>query len=291
MFLAVIYGLSSGLLLSLTYLFFRKSFADSHPAVGFFLQASFGVLLWIPFTLIGGVTSTGIIAVFPMAVISAILSEALVIYTSSKGEFAVTGAILASYPVYTILFAAVLLGEHLSFVQSLFIALTIIGSILASFPEKLSELRLQMRDVKSPFVILSLAIITVIAVGFADAIVKPAIDTHGAFSFLFALALAQPIIAGLFVFAVKEQRAVKELVTYPKKHRMAILAGVFSATSLIFFWLTFSETLASIASPLTGTTAIFISIWAFVFYREKFHVWKIIGITSVVIGVIGVSLF
>lgn len=289
MLLAIIYGLVSGLLLSFTYLFYRKSFENSHPAIGFFWQAFFGILIWVPFSFFGDISFEGVMSIFHVALISAILSEAFYIYVASKGEFSVTGAIQASYPIYTILFAALFIGERLSFLQLVFVLITIVGSVLASLPRDMSRLKQEINTTKHPLAIFGLTVLSAIAVGFADMYSKPAIDSQGPHNFLLALAIAQPLVAVIYVFSVKEQKRILTAFSNFQRQKMAVYAGFVSALSLVFFWLTFSETLASIASPLTGTTALFIALWGFWLDKEEFYPLKVIGIILTVAGVIGIG--
>jgi len=289
MTLAIIYGVLSGFLLSFTYLFFRKSFENINPAIGFFIQAVFGVILWVPFALLFEQNFFGFWKVLPIAIVSAVLSEAFTIYAASKGDFAVTGTILSSYPVYTALFAWLLIDENLTTLQVLFVFLVIVGSIVASLPAKISDLKNELHQIKKPLIILSVTILAAIAIGFADVISKPFVDEYNPFTFLLALAVAQPVVALCYTSLVGETKKILDIPKNIKKYTPAILGGFFSAAALIFFWLSFSETLASIASPLTGTTGVFIALWAYVLDKEKFFFIKIIGILMIVLGVIGIG--
>lgn len=62
----------------------------------------FGLLIWIPFSLMIGFDFNHLPKVLIYALISGILSEAFTFYVFSKGEISITGTIFASYPIYTI---------------------------------------------------------------------------------------------------------------------------------------------------------------------------------------------
>src|SRR5690606_12558513 len=130
----------------------------------------FGLLIWIPFSLILGFNFSDVPKVLVYAFISGILSEAFVFYVLSKGEISITGTIFASYPVYTIIFAILLLGESLQPMHWLFVFITIIGTLIASLPKKIikSELR------KKAYVFWAVA--GAVAVGLSDTISKGVID-------------------------------------------------------------------------------------------------------------------
>ena len=64
------------------------------------------------------------------AVISAILSEALVFYALSKGDLSVATVLISTYPIYTLLFSYIINNEILTSLQIIFILITIIGTVL-----------------------------------------------------------------------------------------------------------------------------------------------------------------
>jgi drug/metabolite transporter (DMT)-like permease len=128
--MGIIYGLLSSLLFAIGYTSLKKSYEEFPPSVAFFFDMLFGLLIWIPFSLIVGFNLTDILIVLPFALISAILSEAFTFYIFSKGEISITGTIFASYPIYTILFAEIFLSEKLLPLHWLFIFITIAGTIL-----------------------------------------------------------------------------------------------------------------------------------------------------------------
>ncbi len=67
-------------------------------------DALFGLLIWVPLAIFMGISSgANWVEATIFAVISAVLSEAIVFYALSHGELAITATILATYPVYTVI--------------------------------------------------------------------------------------------------------------------------------------------------------------------------------------------
>ena len=110
--IGVILAIACAIFIAFSQISLRKSFRELKPSVAFFFDAVFGLVLWVPLALIMGVSlAENIAGAIIFAVISAILSEAMVFFALSKGELAVTATVLASYPVYTVIFSRVINQE------------------------------------------------------------------------------------------------------------------------------------------------------------------------------------
>ncbi len=137
--IGIILALLCAIFIALSQISLRKSYKELKPSVAFFFDAIFGLLLWVPLALVMGVSIVdnwqGAII---FAVISAILSEAIVFFALSKGELAVTATVLASYPVYTVLFSRLFNQEVLSITVMIFAGLAILGSLVATAPDKIN---------------------------------------------------------------------------------------------------------------------------------------------------------
>lgn len=137
--MGIFFALFASLAFAFSYTFLKKSYQEFPPSVAFFFDMLFGLLIWLPFSLLIGFDFSDLSKVLIYALISGILSEAFIFYTLSKGEISITGTIFASYPVYTILFAMLILGERLTLLHWLFVMMTIVGTLLASMPRKVSR--------------------------------------------------------------------------------------------------------------------------------------------------------
>ncbi len=284
--MGIVYALLSSVFFALGFTSLKKSFKEFPPSVGFFFDMIFGLLIWIPFSLIIGFDFSDILQVLPYALISAILSEAFIFYILSKGELSITGTIFASYPVYTILFAVILLGERLQLLHWIFIFITIIGTTIASLPKKITK-----EELKSKKYILW-AIAGALAVGLSDTISKGVIDKTSAAAFLFSLALMQIPISLIYLRLEKE--TPQHIFKFAKnigKYKYAIMGSLLNVLGLVGLWLAFENTYASIASPLTAAYPGIMIILAILWLKEKPRLIEIIGLGLIMVGVIGVSYF
>src|SRR3989344_7452838 len=136
----IIFALLCAIFIAFSQLSLRKSYQKLPPSIAFLFDAIFGLIIWVPLAVFMGISGTvDWWQAIMFAVISAILSEAIVFYALSHGELAVTATVLATYPVYTVIFSRLLNNEVLSFQITLFVILAIIGSIIASLPDKITK--------------------------------------------------------------------------------------------------------------------------------------------------------
>jgi drug/metabolite transporter (DMT)-like permease len=272
--------------LALAQLMLRKSYRELQPSVGFFFDAIFGLLLWVPLALIMGASlgaNLGEAIVF--AIISAILSEAMYFFALSHGELAVTATVLATYPVYTVLFSRVINDEVLSASLLFFVVVTIVGSIIASMPDKIkkSEMRLR-KEIVWPFV-------AAIGIGLSDTLSKGFINRSEDFSFLFALGFVQLPVALAYLRLERERVShITKVFHQLALYKNALLGGLFNIVGTGLLWLSFSYAPASIASPITGTSGALTVLLARFALTEHVSARKYLGIVLAFVGIIGIAL-
>lgn len=283
--LGVIYGLVSSIFFAFSYISLKKSYQEFPPSVAFLLDAIFGIIIWIPFSLLLGINFSNILNVLIWAIISAILSEAYFFFVLSKGEIAITGTLLASYPIYTALFSRFINQEVLSPLQILAISLTVLGTLIVS-----TDKSIKLEDFKKKSYVFW-ALSGAIAIGLSDSLSKNAIDRISMQDFLFSLALVQVPVAFAYLKLEKQSiRLVSRAITDYQKYKFAIIGSLLNILGVLLLWLAFTNTLASIASPLTATYSVLMVILAYYLLKEKIQKKDYYGIGFVVIGVLLISL-
>lgn len=283
----IILALLCAVFVAFSQLSLRKSYQGLPPSIAFFFDAIFGLLIWVPLAIFMGISGTvnwGEAIMF--AIISAILSEAIVFYALSHGELAVTATVLATYPVYTVIFSRLLNNEVLTLPLTFFVALAILGSIVASMPEKvkMNELRFS-KGIMWPF-------IAAICIGLSDTISKGYINRSNDFSFLFSLGFVQIPVAVAYLRIEKQSlvKSIEGVVKHVKDYKFALLGGLFNIIGTGFLWLSFSFAPASIASPITGSNGTLTVFLSSLILKEKIAVRKYIGILFAFIGIIGIAI-
>jgi len=271
---------------AISQIFLRKSYKDFQPSVAFFFDAVFGLLVWVPLALVMGVNfGVSLQQAIVFAVISAILSEAIVFFALSKGELAVTATVLATYPVYTVFFSRIINHEVLTLQLLFFVGVAICGSVYASLPDKIKKSDLRLRkEVVWPFV-------AAVCIGLSDTISKGYINRSGDFSFLFALGFVQIPVALAYLRIERESvvKALKGTIHSVRSYKYALLGGLFNIVGTGFLWLSFSYAPASIASPITGTSGALTVLLSHYVLRDRISARKYIAILATFVGVIGIA--
>lgn len=283
MYSGILFGLLSSIFFSFGYISLKRSYSEFPPSVAFMFDSLFGVLIWMPIALFLKIDLNNFLAVLPWAILSAILSEAYFFYVISKGEISITGTILASYPIYTIILSRFINNEILNSTQILAIILTIFGTLIVS-TEKLN-----FKDFKKRKYILW-AISGAVAVGLSDSLSKNAINRIGIQDFLFALALVQIPVALIYLKLEKQKiSSLTNSLKYFSKYKFSIIGSFLNVIGVLLLWLAFNFTFASIASPLTATYPVLMVILAHFLLKEKINKKDYFGITLVLIGIIILS--
>lgn len=285
--IGVIFALLCAVFVGFSQISLRKSYKELPPSIAFFFDSIFGLLIWVPLAFFMGISGTvsWSQAIF-FAIVSAILSEAIVFYALSHGELAVTATVLATYPVYTIIFSRLFNNEILSFQVTIFVILAILGSIIASLPNKIvkSEFKFS-KGIMWPF-------IAAVCIGLSDTISKGYINRSSNFSFLFALGFVQIPVA-LAYLRIEKQSLIKSFEGVTKRlkeYKFALLGGLFNIIGTGFLWLSFSYAPASIASPITGTNGVLTVLLSKLLLKDKISKRKYLGIILAFVGVIGISI-
>ena len=136
----IIAAIYASFFLAISQIALKKGYRETEPSVTFAFNALFGIIIWIPMAFMLGARVSEIPETFIYAVVSAVLSELLVFYALSKGQLSITAVIIASYPIYTIIFSFFINGEVLSSAQLFFMVLTITGTLLSTLSSKLNRM-------------------------------------------------------------------------------------------------------------------------------------------------------
>ena len=283
----IIFAILCAVFVGFSQISLRKSYKELAPSVAFLLDSIFGLMIWVPLALFMGVSSgANLWEALLIAVISAILSEAIVFYALLHGEWAVTATVLATYPVYTIIFSRLFNNEVVSFEIILFITLAILGSLIASFPDQLDKGEVKItKTIIWPFV-------AAVCIGLSDTISKGYINRSGDFSFLFMLGFVQIPVALAYLKIEKQslKYSIEGVLARVGEFKYALLGGLFNIVGTGFLWLSFSFTQASIASPITGCNGALTVLFARFLLKEKVSKRKYVGIVLAFVGIIGILL-
>ena len=129
------------------------------------------------------------------------------------------------------------------------------------------------------------------AVGLSDTISKGIIDKTSMPTFLFSLAIMQIPVAIIFLKKQNEKLSqFSRIFSEIQKYKYAIMGAFLGTVAVLFLWLTFEKTYASIASPLTSAYPLFTLLLAYVWLKEKLSLKDWAGCFFIIIGVLGLGI-
>jgi transporter family protein len=252
----------------------KKGFEHTSPLFNNLLGTIFGCLIFIPFSLIGGVNWS----LLPKILILAFLAAApnmLYYYAAEKGEISLTGTLLATYPLFTILLSRLFLAEQTDIFQKLAILSIIAGSFLISKPNKFS-FKLE------PWVIWG--IISAVIIGFGDFMGKVSLTKSDIYTFMLAFSISYVITMILNFLLDKKGRKFPRIT---ERKLLPTLSGTFlMEVGVLFLYLGFNVGKASLVSPISSSYVVLTVILAVLFLKEKISRTQLMGVILAAVGIV-----
>lgn len=286
--LGIILGITTALFQGLSYIFMRRSLVEFPESIAFLMNAITGVFIWIPFALLTNGVWGDVLYVLPFALLSAVLSEAFVFYATARGDTIITGVLFSTYPIFTIFLAYLFLQERLLFIAWIALGLLILGTLIISSPSRQELLKDQIPHWKLHLI--AWPLVAAIAVALSDVIGKNIIDKTSAGTFLIALAIAEIPVSIIFLKLQKQKlNHLTSLVRDFNSYKYAFFSGLLSTLAVLAFWFTFELLPASVASPLTALSPLFIFVLGIAFLKEKITLKNSVGLLIVTTGILLLS--
>ncbi len=207
-------------------------------------------------------------------------------YSISKGQISLTGTVVASYPVITIIFSHIFLHERLTPLQYGAILLIIGGGILIAMPQKISEATKSVRTKHSVWLIW--AIFGAVSLGSGDFLAKVAIDKSGIFNYLITIALISNFYS-IFNYVIDKPNR-----DFPKgvfSHFSITVSGLLlNLIGFVSFLLAFKVGKASLVAPISSVYPAITAIIAVKFLHERITKLHVVGIGLTVAGLVTIGL-
>ncbi len=283
--MGIILALLSAISLSFGNISLKKSYKELSPAVDFVLFSFFCMAMWLPVGLLAGFSTDHAIEGIIVGLVSAIFGQAIYIYVLSKGEVSITAAILSTFSIYTIIFSVLFNHETLTTITYLLVLLAIIGTAIVTIPKHLDKKDLQ----KVNYILL--AVFAAIAIGASDVFTKHYITKTTLGTFLVYVSVAQLVVS--FVYAKLSKEKLNQLnVAFHRlnDYKYALIGTGLVALATLSLFAAFNFSPASLVSPIVATYPVFTGILAVMLLGEKLEKKELIGLSLVVIAVIGVGI-
>lgn len=197
------------------------------------------------------------------------------------GNVSVISPISSSFAVITVILSLIFLNENLSALQATGVSLAILGSILASF--KFHDLiRLRLKNIA---VGVEYGLIAMLGWGILFALIRPLINDLGWF-------LPPLLIKTTGIFYVLAYAGTsKNNISFPKNATMfVIFMGVLETIGFLLVGAGMSFEQTSIVAPVSSTYPLITIMLAQIFFKETTEINQKIGIASVLLGLVLLSI-
>ena len=239
------------------------------------------VFIAFPIWMIYGVSRGGDLStVTPFAVATAILTSIFYGFnyiTFSLGEVSLTGSVIATYPIVTLILAFFILGERLSVLATLGVILTILGVVALSVPH--GKVRLGTW--------VYLAVFTAVGYGFTSYMAKSSLYSVTNATYLMLLAVCQVIV--ILVWKLFLRDPIPRLRW--DKFKYSIIGIILLNFGNIAFYIALESGLASLVVPLSSTYVLLMVALSVIWLKEKVYGHQMVGVVMAVAGVILAGFF
>lgn len=256
----------------------KKSFTRLTPWQTYAYDAiAIALPLWLIY---GSLTGGNLLHTTPIAFASAFIISIVYMfyyYAIYKGPLGLTAPVIATYPVITVILSFIFLGERLGIVATLAIFLTLFGIILISIPS-----RLKLKLEKWFF----LSLLVSVGYGVTAYTGKVAVGEVGNSTYLMILAITQVMVVILWKLIIRDKIPKVNIPTLG----MAGIGIMLLNIGNIAYYIALEKGLASIVVPLSESYIVLLVIMSVLILKEKISRHQLIGIATVIIGVILVNL-
>ncbi|HTE58637.1 MAG TPA: DMT family transporter [Verrucomicrobiae bacterium] len=199
----------------------------------------------------------------------------------NKGSVTLTGVIGGAYPAMTTLTALLFFGERLSLAQGFAIAIILIGIALSSLEGNARSL---ISGIRGSALVYALGAFFLWGVYFA--VVRIPIERVG----WFLPQYGSNIIALPLYLFIAWRMGEKAVLSRPKLPGLIALISVLQIVGGVAFNYAISKGDTSIVAPIAGSSPAVFVVLAYFIFKEKIKPIQIVGIVSVIVGIIGLSI-
>lgn len=256
-------------------IFVKKGLTNTSALFNNILSTCIGFLIFIPFSLTHEIHFDKFWQIAPFAGIVSLLFVSYY-YTIGRGQLSLTGTIIGTYPLITVILSLLFLGENPSVFQKMAIGTIIFGTIFVAWPKSVQQVKLGSW--------IWWALLSVVMLGTSDFLIKLLMNQTDLYTYLFIYGFSSLFVAGIVWFFDKKGR---KLPPFTKEHYLPTLIGVgMIEFGFFLFHLALNGGLASLVTPISGIYVAITAILAWIVLKEKITKMHAVGIALAAIGVI-----
>lgn len=279
----LVFSLSAALFWGVGQVLAKKGFENISPLWNNIFANIIGLFIYLPVVFIGSKFHIGMPS-FPVLILILITGIVYMtfFYAIEHGELALSGTLLATYPVFTIIESLIFLHEQINFFQCIGIIATIAGAIAIMLP--IGKLNAQIRD----YTWIVWGLIGASMQGTGDFFSKVAVNAVGVYTQAFWLIILFQIASLLNFILDKKGRSLPRFSLHKFFPSIVGTGLVVCGTLSLFFAFQFGK--ASLVSPVTATYPALVVFLAVLFLKEKITKRQVLGILAVIVGIMFVGL-
>lgn len=257
-------------------IFVKKSLASVTPLFYNVLVTVVGLFVYIPYAIYLGFNLEKMSWPAFLALAFVAATYLLYFYTISMESVSLVGTVLATYPLATVIFSIVFLGERISSSQIFFGLVILFGVVLIGLPEKVRELKL-----KKWFVF---AFGVSLVVGFADFVAKGVVNRTAMGDYFMMYALGT--LPGIMVAYGLDKKGRVWPTVSGAAWGWVLLGALFMELGNVSFFTAFSHGPASLVSPFVSSYQAITVVLAFIFLKERLTKVQAVGVGLAAAGII-----
>ncbi len=276
-------ALGSALCWSTGAILVKKGFAFVNPLWNNIVNNLLALVVWIPAALVLNrfrvpIPSWGTLGI----ILGAALLYQLFYYSLSHGQLSLTSTILAGYPMFTILWSHLFLGERLAAWQYAGVSLVLAGGIVIALPQRREP---SWRG--SPAWLLC-GIAGALFIGTGDFLSKLSVNRIGPYSNLIFLALANNLTSGLNYLLDPANR--RPPAVWSRSFLPTFLGIIVHLIGALLFLTAFGFGPASLVSTVSSIYPALLAVLAVRFLRDRIAWRQGLAIGIIVAGLILIGL-
>lgn len=295
----IFWALGASLFWSVGQIVSKKSLGHLTPLTYNLLTTVLGLVGYLAFAFFLGIKGSGF-SLTNFLILSFVTSTYLLyFYVTNLADISLVGTIWACYPITTMIFSVLFLGEKVTPQQAFFVLIILLGVALIGLPSRqdkipnLTPARRSLgeggdKDLGSKKMKFEswfwLAVFCAGLVGFSDFLTKVVINnvSMGDYYLIYALA---GLPGMLMAFLLDKKGRV-----FPKLSKslwlFASFGGLLFMLGNTFFFMAFSKGPASLVAPVSSSYQAVTVVLALVFLKEKLRKVQALGVALAALGII-----
>jgi uncharacterized membrane protein len=272
----IFWAIAASLSWSVGQIISKKSLDHLTPLTYNLLTTVLGLVGYLAFAFFLGIRGSGFSLTSFLILTFVTSTYLLYFYVTSMADISLVGTIWACYPITTMLFSVLFLGERVTPLQVFFVLIILFGVALIGLPQKLKGMKFELW--------FWLAVFCAGLVGFSDFLVKVVIGRvpMGDYYLIYALS---GIPGMLLAFLLdKKGRVLPNLSK--SLWLFASVGGLLFVLGNIFFFMSFSKGPASLVAPVSSSYQAITVLLAIIFLKEKIRKVQALGVALAVLGII-----